>query len=142
MADIQHALQIAAPPAKVFPLISTAQGLRLWWAEDVTETEGALQLGFFNRNTVYRLRPAIESPPIEFAFRCETGQEWAGTRIAFSLAEIKTGTQLRFTHGDWQAATDYFVSCNTVWGELMFRLKAVAEGGLPGPLFRTNSMAR
>lgn len=141
MADILHALQIATQPAKVLPLISTAQGLRLWWAEDVTESDRALELGFFNRSTLYRLRP-IESTPMGFAYRCETGQEWAGTRIAFNLAEIKTGTQLRFTHGDWQAATDYFVSCNTVWGELMFRLKTVAEGGLPGPLFRTNSMAR
>lgn len=142
MADIQHSLQIAASSAAVFLLISTARGLRLWWAEDVTETEGALELSFFNRTTVYRLRPAIESPPIEFVYRCETGQEWTGTRIAFHLAETKTGTLLRFTHSDWQAATEYFVSCNTVWGELMFRLKAIAEGGLPGPLFTVDGVAR
>jgi hypothetical protein len=42
---------------------------------------------------------------------------------------------LRFTHGGWRDATDYFTRCNTTWGELMYRLKAVAEGKAPGPLF-------
>ena len=142
MADIQHSLEIRTSTIAVFPLISTARGLRLWWAEDVVETDGALDLSFFKRTTIYRLRPAIESPPVEFVYRCETGREWVGTRIGFHLTETKSGTLLRFTHGDWQAPTDYFVSCNTVWGELMFRLKSVAEGALPGPLFTSDGMAR
>jgi uncharacterized protein YndB with AHSA1/START domain len=142
MSDIQHSLQFTVSPETVYPLISAANGLRQWWAEDVAEADGALELGFFKRSTVYRLRPLIARPPLEFDWRCETGQEWAGTRIAFRLAEIKSGTLLRFTHADWHAPTDYFVSCNTVWGELMFRLKAVAEGGAPGPLFTTAGMAR
>ena len=48
---------------------------------------------------------------------------------------------MRFTHAEWQAETDYFVSCTTVWGELMFRLKAVAEGKPRGPLFLPGSLA-
>ncbi len=42
---------------------------------------------------------------------------------------------------DWNAETDYFVNCYTTWGELMFRLKACAEGKAPGPLFLRNAMA-
>ncbi len=36
---------------------------------------------------------------------------------------------------------DYFVSCNTTWGELMFRLNAAAEGKTPGPLFSAIGLA-
>jgi hypothetical protein len=42
---------------------------------------------------------------------------------------------------DWRAETDYFVACTTTWGELMFRLKATAEGKTPGPLFSATGMA-
>jgi len=142
MPDIQHSLQFTAKPETIYPLISSASGLRQWWAEDVIEADGALELSFFKRSTVYRLRRLIAHPPLEVEWRCETGQEWAATRIAFRLTEVKSGTLLRFTHADWQAPSDYFVSCNTVWGELMFRLKAAAEGGSLGPLFTAAGMAR
>jgi hypothetical protein len=50
-------------------------------------------------------------------------------------------TTVRFTRADWKEETDYFVSCTTTWGELMFRLKAAAEGKAPGPLFTADGMA-
>ena len=40
MADIQHAIQIAAPPEAVYPLVATGKGFQEWWAEDVSETNG------------------------------------------------------------------------------------------------------
>jgi hypothetical protein len=33
------------------------------------------------------------------------------------------------------------VMCTTTWGELMYRLKAAAEGKKPEPLFSKNGMA-
>lgn len=51
------------------------------------------------------------------------------------MSQTKRQSLLRFSHAGWQAETEYFVSCNTTWGELMFRLKAAAEGKNPGPLF-------
>jgi hypothetical protein len=48
---------------------------------------------------------------------------------------------LHFTHGGWRSESAYFISCNTTWGELMYRLKAVAEGKSPGPLFRAADIA-
>jgi uncharacterized protein YndB with AHSA1/START domain len=141
MADIRHSIQIAAQPEAVYPLVATGQGFSQWWASDITETGGAVDLGFFNRATVYRLRLMNSAPPARAEWRCETGKEWDGTRIAFHLEAAAGGTLLRFTHADWAAETDYFISCNTTWGELMFRLKGAAEGHAPGPLFLPNSMA-
>jgi len=135
MADIRHAIQISASLEAVYPLVATAAGLREWWAEDVTETGGKVEHGFFNRATVYTLKPMVETPPSRFEWLCETGQEWSGTRLLFHLQAAGRGTLVRFTHAEWQSETDYFISCTTVWGELMFRLKAAAEGKPRGPLF-------
>lgn len=62
-------------------------------------------------------------------------------RLVFELEGAGGGTLVRFTHAGWQSESDYFVSCATVWGELMFRLKAAAEGKPRGPLFLQGSLA-
>ncbi len=142
MPDIRHSLQIAAAPAALYALVSTPQGLSRWWAADITPADGAWDLGFFGRTTVYRLRHAASEAPSHFQWLCETGQEWAGTHIDFRIQPAGSGSLLRFTHGGWQADTDYFISCNTVWGELMFRLKASAEGNAVGPLFLPDGLAK
>ena len=141
MSNIQHAIQIASSPETVYPLIATAQGFGQWWAADITETGSAVELGFFNRGTVYRLRRTVDEPPFQAEWMCETGEEWSGTEIRFKLERRPSGTLVRFTHGGWQSETDYFISCNTTWGELMFRLKSAAEGKPRGPLFLAADLA-
>lgn len=135
MADIRHAIQIASGAEKIYPLVATAKGLGTWWATDITELAGAVELGFFNRTTIYRLRPTIQQAPTNAEWVCESGDEWSGTRLSFQIAAAKSGTLLRFSHAGWRTESEYFTSCNTTWGELMFRLKAAAEGKTPGPLF-------
>jgi hypothetical protein len=140
--DINHLIRIAAPIDHVLPLVSTGNGFAKWWAEDVeTDPGGVVRLGFFNRATTYALRRNGPVSETHVSWRCESGKEWSDTRIVFDLAMDKTEAVVRFTHGDWRDATDYFTSCNTTWGELMFRLKAAAEGKSPGPLFRRASLA-
>ncbi len=142
MSDIRTAIQIDVPTAKVFPLVGSGPGFAKWWAEDLTvRSDGTVDLGFFNRSTVYSLRLVKAPTPTEVEWHCLSGKEWKGTRLLFQLSESKGQTLLRFTHADWEAVTDYFVSCNTTWGALMFRLKCAAEGRAPGPLFSTAGWA-
>jgi hypothetical protein len=140
MADIRHAIQIAARPEAVYLLCATARGFEQWWAADVTERDGVVELGFFNRTTIYRLRRQTANPPYLVEWVCETGNEWEGTQIIFRLEAAGSNTMLRFFHKGWQSETDYFISCNTTWGELMFRLKGAAEGKSPGPLFLADKL--
>jgi len=141
MPDIRHAIQISAPPASVFPLVSTSRGWSQWWAADVQGMDGAIELGFFKRTTLYRLKPLRNDPPTRNEWLVETGAEWSGTRLIFQLEAAASGTNLRFTHAGWRSETDYFVNCTTTWGELMFRLKSAAEGKPRGPLFLADSLA-
>jgi hypothetical protein len=141
MPDIHHSLAMTADANVVTSLVSTAEGFRQWWAEDVEiEADGVVSLGFFNRTTIYRLR-LRESVPGRVAWRCETGREWQGTDLVFTIQPQSSGVLLDFLHANWSDATPYFVSCNTTWGGLMFRLKNAAEGRPQGPFFRTNSLA-
>jgi hypothetical protein len=142
MADIVHSIETAAEPAAIYPLVSTGPGFGAWWAEDVVVMpDGRVELGFFRRATVYRLHAIRRETGEKVEWRCESGQEWGGTRLVFELKPRKTATLVRFEHAGWAAATEYFVSCNTTWGGLMFRLKAAAEGKSPGPLFLADGLA-
>jgi hypothetical protein len=85
MADIQHSVQIAAKPETIYPLIVTAKGLSQWWAIDITEPPGVVELGFFNRTSIYRLRLKVDKPSAQAEWACETGAEWTGTLIKFRL---------------------------------------------------------
>jgi hypothetical protein len=142
MADIRHAVVIDAPTEKILPLCSSASGFRHWWAADSAELgkEGSAELGFFSKSTVYRLHPS-KGALKEIIWKCDSGDEWLGTEIRFRLEPNKNSTLLHFTHGKWKKETDYFVLCNTTWGELMYRLKAAAEGKTPGPLFTNDGLA-
>ncbi|HVP42476.1 MAG TPA: SRPBCC domain-containing protein [Terriglobales bacterium] len=141
MPAIKHSIAIDAPPERIFPLLSSGEGFAQWWAEDITDVSpDSVELGFFNRQTIYRLRRVRAAAPTEVEWLVSSGKEWKDTRILFRLSSTKTGSQLQFSHADWRNETDYFVSCNTTWGELMFRLKAAAEGESPGPLFSTEGM--
>ena len=144
MPSIRHSIPIDASPERIFPLLSSGRGFSQWWAADVTEDvpRGVVSLGFFNRTTIYNLQPAQIVEPKQVEWACQSGEEWNGTKLIFSLEQQKKGgTLLRFSHADWRAETDYFVACTTTWGELMFRLKAAAEGKTPGPLFSAAGMA-
>ena len=141
MADIKHAIAIEAPAERVRAMVESAAGFAQWWAADSTETgEGVAELGFFKKSTLYRLRLETQSPE-ETVWRCETGDEWNGTRLRFTVRENGASSGVRFSHEGWAAETEYFTNCNTTWGELMYRLKAVAEGKSAGPLFLADSLA-
>lgn len=142
MADIRHSISIDAARDRVFPLIASGSGFARWWATDVVEDypTGIIEAAFFNRTTVYRLEPIPNSRPWTTEWICQTGKEWAGTRLLFELEETSGKTQLDFTHAGWRAETDYFHSCAKVWEELMLRLKAAAEGEGLGPRFSKDGM--
>jgi len=140
MPDILHSIQTSASPEAVLPLVSTAAGFARWWATDITEKDGAVELAFFNRHTLYRLKPQGQPSARRTEWLCETGTEWSGTRLIFEMEPRGAGTLLRFTHAGWASLTDYFVACTTTWGELMYRLKAEAEGQGRGPLFTADGM--
>jgi hypothetical protein len=101
MSDIRNSVQIDVPPAQVYPLVSSASGFSKWWAQDVTlRPDETVDLGFFNRATVYSLQLVRPATPSEAEWLCLNSKEWKGTRLLFRLNESKGQTLLRFTHAN------------------------------------------
>jgi hypothetical protein len=142
MPDIKHSIVIDSSPERVYPLVASGSGFSQLWAADVTEHDsgGVAELGFFDRATIFRLQLTRAAASVETEWLCHTGGEWQHTKLLFRLQPSDRRTVLRFSHADWLHETDYFVSCNTTWGELMFRLKAAAEGKSPRPLFSKSGL--
>jgi uncharacterized protein YndB with AHSA1/START domain len=62
--------------------------------------------------------------------------EWVDTTLTWPVTPEGTGSLLRFTQSGWKAMTDMVATCNSTWGELMYRLKDYVEGKNPGPHWR------
>jgi len=140
MPELIHAVEIGAPPKTIFPLVASPAGLAQWLAEDVTPLPGGVDLGFYDRKVIYRLRGLTLAPPATAAWLAVSGTEWTGTRLIFHMAAKGDGTALRFVHEGWREITPYFISSNTTWGAVLWRLKAVAEGGTPRPFFTRSGL--
>lgn len=142
MHRIQHRVRIAAPIASLQSLVVSAAGFARWWSEDCEELdEGRVRLGFFSRATVYDFVRVADTPEHAVAWICRSGGQWNTTEIRFSSMPGDGVTDVVFTHSGWAEETDYFYGCNTVWGGLMFRLKAEAEGHPLGPYFARSGTA-
>ena len=100
MPDIRHALQISAKPEAIYPLVATGHGFSQWWAADITESGGLVDLGFFNRATVYKLKLEIGKSPAQAEWLCQSGDEWAarissfGSRLAAREAYCDSHTRV------------------------------------------------
>ncbi len=146
MPEIRHEINIQAPPQKVYEALTTQAGLQSWWTSDteaVPEVGSTAVFGFFNRTTIFRMRIDELTPAERVKWSCEGDiDEWIGTEIQFDLKpDEEARSSVHFQHKNWHSTEGIYAQCNTTWGNLMFRLKAFAEGKNPGPLFTINGMA-
>ena len=137
MVDLNHQIRIAAPVSAVYAAVATEAGMRGWWTRDTTlnpTVGGKAEFGFANRATVFRMIVEALDGNRRVRMSCSGDQaDWAGTYLEWRVEGVEGGTLLSLRHGDWKAQTDYCASCNTMWGSLMFRLKAYVETGIPQP---------
>jgi len=140
MADLHHQIPINASPQKVYAALTTVRGLSGWWTADSKiddKAGGTAEFGFDKRGVIFRMTIEDLKPNEAVVWSCHGEHpEWRGTKLTWKISAQDGGTTLRFTHGNWEAVTDFFAICNSSWGELMYRLKDYAEGKNPGPHWR------
>ena len=137
MPTLHHLVPINAPPEKVFAAIATQTGNRGWWTAD-SEVDGKIggkaEFGFDKRQMVFRMTIEKLEPNRTLVMSCHGDQpEWAGTTLEWTVAPTPEGSVLTFNHKGWREITPFCTGCNSMWGNLMFRLKAYVESGKPGP---------
>lgn len=98
---IERTVEIAAPPARVWSALTTAEGLSAWFGEKAQielRPGGAMQMSFSDTHTATMRVEHVDEPRV-FAFT------WAAfdtpdddprrTFVEFTLDAIETGTRLR-----------------------------------------------
>ncbi len=140
--EILHRITIEAPAERILEAISTADGFRAWWTDDCAAIPrvGTVNLFRFYSGAVEFPFRVDELSTNRVSWTCLAGPkapaEWVGTRVTFDLAPNEQGgTVVRFGHRGWRSVEGEYAACNTVWGDLMHRLKALAEGRPRGPYF-------
>lgn len=137
MADLKHQVAIDAAAASVYQAVATQNGMRQWWTADTQVDEkfgGKAEFGFDKRGMVFRMDVKKLEPGKQVVLDCYGDHpEWAGTRLTFTMTPQDAKTVLLLNHSGWKEATEFSASCNSMWGNLMYRLKAYVEGRNPGP---------
>jgi len=137
MTTLSHLVPIKATPDKVYAAIATQAGNRGWWtADSVVDSRlgGKAEFGFDKRGMVFRMSIDKLTPGKEVVMSCHGDQpEWNGTTLEWKIEPTPEGSVLKFTHRGWRQPTDFCIGCNSMWGNLMFRLKSFVETGRPNP---------
>jgi uncharacterized protein YndB with AHSA1/START domain len=137
VTDLHHSIPIDASPAKVYQAVSTQDGFRGWWTADTTadaRVGGKAEFGFDDRGMVFRMKIEALDPGKRVRLSCSGDHpEWKGTVLEWEVSGKGKTTMLSFVHRGWKEMTPFCATCNTTWGELMFRLKSYAESGTADP---------
>ena len=137
MTELHHSIPINASPAKVYQAISSQEGFRGWWTADAkaeSKVGGVAEFGFDNRSMVFRMKVEALDPGKRVRLSCDGDHpEWKGTVLEWVVSGQGNTAVLSFVHRGWREMTPFCASCNSTWGELMFRLKSYAESGKPDP---------
>jgi len=132
MAEIRHYLVIHAPVEKVYRAISEQSGLAAWWTDDVVAEPKINSVAEFNFDEKYHNEMVVTelTENQQIKWRCQVGDpEWIDTTFSFDLEKKDADTILRFSHGNWREATDFYASCNYHWGYYLGSLKKYCEEG-------------
>lgn len=137
MPDLKHQVPIDASPAKVYAAIATQNGMRHWWTADTKMDEkagGKAEFGFDKRGMVFRMDIKKLDAGKQVVMHCYGDHpEWADTTLTWTIDQADGKSILHLNHSGWKEVTDFCASCNSMWGNLMYRLKGHVEGRNPGP---------
>ena len=149
MATIHHQVAIAAPVARVYAAISTAEGIGTWWdRQTATETPQGLVLEHNPgpEHGAVKLRVVESIPDKRVEWECisthpatSPASAWTGTRFVFELSERASpaarflcpgqspATTVDFRQVGYDERSEFAGFNNFAWGMVMQNLKQVVE---------------
>ena len=134
---LHHLVPIKASSDKVYAAIATQAGNRGSWTADSTvdtEVGGMAKFGFDERAMVFRMTIDKLEPKKTVVMSCSGDQpEWTGTTLEWHIEPTPEGSVLTLSHKGWREITPFCAGCNSMWGNLLFRLKRFVETGKPSP---------
>jgi uncharacterized protein YndB with AHSA1/START domain len=137
---ISKAVDIHVTPDATYRAVSTADGLRGWWCNDIMKENGSertLTLRFPRSGHVARIHFAQGTAPSRAEWDVlehNAMREWIGTRLVFEIERTgPNNSRLRFQHVGLNPSCECYGACNDAWGYLMGSVKAFLESGKGTP---------
>jgi uncharacterized protein YndB with AHSA1/START domain len=133
MPEIKILFHITASREKVYEAISSIQGLSNWWTLQTcgdSSPGGIIRFRFGEFGNDMRVLSMRKNEWL--LWECVDGpDDWIGTRISFQLDDNgnKARTRVRFEHGCWKTANDFFAGCTFTWGRYMESLRQYCQTG-------------
>jgi uncharacterized protein YndB with AHSA1/START domain/DNA-binding transcriptional ArsR family regulator len=124
---------VAAPPARVFAALTTADGLASWWTPAVEASGGELTFRFDEQRITMRIDEA--DPVSSVVWTCvghSKFPEWRGTTLRFALSGDET-TVLRFTHLGLEPELECYGTCSRGWDHYLASLVGAVTGAGGSP---------
>jgi uncharacterized protein YndB with AHSA1/START domain len=134
--DIHHRIGVkGSPPADVYEVLTTIEGLSGWWTTDTTGDAG------LGGKIAFRVPPGgfdmevIELVPGELVrWRVVDGPpEWTDTTVELRLTETDGFTIVSFSHRGWTEEVEFLHHCSTKWAAYLLSLKQLLETGAGAP---------
>ena len=138
MPSILHRIIIHASPEKIYEAVSTVEGLRNWWTEDISidtdEMREGTKIQFRFGDQGPDMKVIKLDPEKKVSWECIGGTtDWIGTQFHFRPVEINGVQVMVFSHTGWPDETEFFAHCNSRWAYFMLSLKSYLETGKGTP---------
>ena len=136
MFVIKHKVGINASVQAIYTALTTNEGLKKWWTNDVTgagEIGNTIKFRFNGGGPDFIITELISNKSVRWEHAGNIPEAWAGTKIHFELDEGENQTIVRFTHDQWKDPSDFMTHCNTKWAVFLVSLKEALETGKGRP---------
>jgi uncharacterized protein YndB with AHSA1/START domain len=121
MNSIERDILIAAPPERVYEIVTQPEHIGRWFGDAGAEREGDTITMRWEEHGSAQLRVVQEEPPHAFAYRWDSLNNVGETLVEFRLEPEGDGTRLKVTESGWE-------SLNTTPSE-QERLRQGNDGG-------------
>lgn len=139
--NIHHNLIIKASPKEVFNAVSYPEHLDNWWtlkSSGTPKLHAEYNLNFTDDyNWFCKVSEIKEHTTIHFKMT-SADKDWNPTTFGFNLQATENGTQVEFSHVNWQSTNDHFKIASFCWAMLLNGLKNYLEKGIVVPFKERN----
>jgi uncharacterized protein YndB with AHSA1/START domain len=134
MPDIELFAKIHASPERVYRALTTADGIRSWWAREAnvdSRVEGIGEPGHFEHRILTRIRLDELQPAVRTRWKTISSASpgWEGTTITFDLRAEGSCTFLSLVHSGFIDDGATYSRTAALWARYLLSLHRYVEAG-------------
>jgi uncharacterized protein YndB with AHSA1/START domain len=103
MDSIEREIVIAAPPERVYAIVTQPEHMGAWFGDAGAERAGDVITMRWDEYGSAELRVVKEDPPHAFAYRWDSTAKVGDTLVEFTLTPEGDGTRLKVVESGWES---------------------------------------